>query len=357
MKLFVVVILNTYCICVIEFKLKKKLIKMKNIFELTKEDISNYDNLSGIKSTFFKELIECYDYYYENKSPRTIYDIDAKAKLENIIKKHTGIKVNVSKGYKCFAMMPPDINKNHVLVQAKGLQDYFKNKNVKNGYIKGNVDIKNYKVSGDFSNIEIELFLEPDLMFGRNRLTSRQLAAVTLHEVGHMFSYFSMVYHAFLYNIPMMATLNRITKCKNSDEIKVELKKHNEENTTYTKVDVDELGNKKKEVVMLVLLTNYSNDLKTINKNTNFYDTVNTEYIADKYATRHGAGKDIVEALEAMYKVYGVKLNQDNRLKILLMDFCMLTLTILAAMSAVGSLILFSGSNLLYSLYALLEMI
>ena len=151
-----------------------------------------------------------------------------------------------------------------------------------------------------------------------------------------------------------MATLNRITKCKNSDEIKVELKKHNEENTTYTKVDVDELGKKKQEVVMLVLLTNYSNDLKTINKNTNFYDTVNTEYIADKYATRHGAGKDIVEALEAMYKIYGVKLNQDSRLKILLMDFCMLTLTILAAMGAVGSLIFFSGSNLLYSLFALL---
>ena len=322
-----------------------------NLFDLTTEDVTNYDNLSGIKSNFFKDLIECYQYYKDNKTARSVYDIDTKAKLENIIKKHTGIKVNVSKAYKYFAMMPPDINKNHVLVQSKGLQDYFDNNDIKGNGIKGTVDIKNYKVSGDFSEISIDLYIEPALIFGdyyvRKPLTARELAAITLHEVGHMFSYFSMVYNSFLFNIPMLATLNRITKCKNTDEIKVELKKHNEKETTYTKVDVNELGKKKKEVVMLVLLTNYSNDLKNINKNTSSYDTVNGEYIADKYATRHGAGEDLVKGLEAIYKAYGVKLNQNSKFFTYFIDFGYLILTI-AALTQIFT------PSIFYSVYLLL---
>ena len=33
-----------------------------------------------------------------------------------MIAKHTGINVNISAEHRCFAMMPPDLNKNHTLI-------------------------------------------------------------------------------------------------------------------------------------------------------------------------------------------------------------------------------------------------
>jgi len=282
-----------------------KIFQLPSQAELSNEVMINASNWSQVHNGFHDELTSIYQWIQGNLSASSLYrNKEGIDKITACIYKYTGIKVVVNSSSKYFAMIPPDLNKNHVLISLTERR-YFKNHEVRSrvSELRGSVDIKNFKVSGEFSNIPVTLYLDPYLIFS-GVLSSRNLSAATLHEIGHAFSYFALVADIVSTNLPMVALINNITNTEQDDEIEYILKEWNGNDEVLTKVDVTELEGKKKETIVTALLTNHIRDTVSAAK-TKDYDLVNTEYVADNFASRLGAGADMVSALDKIYALYG----------------------------------------------------
>lgn len=294
----------------------KGIIKMSlfdGSLEVSNEMMVNENNWSMIKSGFHEELTNTIKYIVETETPRSFYrDKENQKKITDVIKKYTGINVVISAEYKCFAMMPPDLNKNHTLIDSI-FRQYYDNKELKKqkGTIEAFVDIKNFKIGGAFKDVKVELFLDPAMMWDttgvyRVALTPAEVSAVILHEVGHMFSYFALAAHTYSINLPMLGTLNRIANTPDTEKVEIILKEWNDSDNTLTKVDVKELAGKDKQVIVTALVSNQVKDTKTLMKQRE-YEEVNAEHLADKFAVRCGAGAEITTALNKMFVVYGTR--------------------------------------------------
>lgn len=281
--------------------------------ELSNEMMVNENNWSMIKSGFHEELTSTIKYIVETETPRSFYrDKENQKKITDVIKKYTGISVVISAEYKCFAMMPPDLNKNHTLIDNI-YREFYENKELKKqkGTIEAFVDIKNFRIGGAFKDVKVELFLDPAMMWDtsltyRVALTPAEVSAVILHEVGHMFSYFALAAHTYSINLPMLGTLNRIANTPDTEKVEIILKEWNDSDNTLTKVDVKELAGKNKQIIVTALVSNQIKDTKTLMKQRE-YEEVNAEHLADKFAVRCGAGAEITTALNKMFMVYGTK--------------------------------------------------
>lgn len=282
-----------------------KIFQLPSQAELSTEVMVNASNWSQVHNGFHDELTSVYQWIQDNLSASSLYrNKEGIDKITACIYKYTGIKVKVSSSSKYFAMVPPDLNKNHVLISLAE-RKFFKNHEVRSrvNELRGFVDIRNFKVSGDFSNVEITLYLDPSLIFG-NIVLAKELSAITLHEVGHAFSYFALVADAVSTNLPMIALINNITHTEQAEEIEYILKEWNGNDETLIKVDVDELKGKKKEVIVTALLTNHIREVVSATK-TRDYDDVNSEFLADNFTSRLGAGADVIRALDKLYSMYG----------------------------------------------------
>ena len=281
--------------------------------ELSNEMMVNENNWSMIKSGFHEELTSTIKFIVETETPRSFYrDKENQKKITDVIKKYTGINVVISAEYKFFAMMPPDLNKNHTLIDNI-YREFYENKELKKqkGTIEAFVDIKNFKVGGAFKDINVELFLDPAMMWDtsltyRVALTPAEISAVILHEVGHMFSYFALAAHTYSINLPMLGTLNRIANTPDTEKIEIILKEWNDSDNTLTKVDVKDLAGKDKQVIVTALVSNQIKDTKTLMKQRE-YEEVNAEHLADKFAVRCGAGAEITTALNKIFTIYGTR--------------------------------------------------
>lgn len=284
-----------------------KIFQLPSQAELSNEVMVNASNWSQVHSGFHDELTSVYQWIQDNLSASSLYrNKEGIDKITACIYKYTGIKVKVSQQYKFFAMMPPDLNKNHVLIDTIQ-KPFYSNREVKKATdeLRASVDIKNFRVSGSFSNIEVELFLDPDLIFRRG-FRAAELSAITLHETGHMFSYFALAAEVASVNLPMVTLINQITKTEQDDKIEIILKEWNGRDEVMTKVDVSELKGKKKEVIVTALVTNQIKDTRAI-ANTGDYDGINSEFLADNFTSRLGAGADVVSGLDKIYAIYGHK--------------------------------------------------
>lgn len=277
--------------------------------EVSHEVMGNELNWTKIDSDFFPELIAHFEWIREYVKPNDIYREPRVAEgFNKIIRKHTGINAVLSDEYDQFATIPPDINKNNILARPE-VRKYYDNGDFRtaNGKLKAMVDLKNYRVSGDFSKIPVKLFISPMFIYHRDLgMTNENLAAAVLHEVGHMFTFFVASVYTFTTVMPMLGMANRIMKTNTTEELTYVLEKWNDEPTTLTKVDVKELTDKKKETIATAIVSNYVRDSKSIAKHSE-YDYINSEYLADKFAARFGAGAHVVSMLDKVYTYVGAR--------------------------------------------------
>nr|DAX86672.1 MAG TPA: peptidase [Caudoviricetes sp.] len=277
--------------------------------EVSHEVMGNELNWTKIDSDFFPELIVHFEWIREYVKPNDIYREPRVAKgFNKIIRKHTGINAILSDEYDQFATIPPDINKNNILARPE-VRKYYDNGDFRtaNGKLKAMVDLKNYRVSGDFSKIPVKLFISPMFIYHRDLgMTNENLAAAVLHEVGHMFTFFVASVYTFTTVMPMLGMANRIMKTNTTEELVYILEKWNDEPTTLTKVDVKELADKKKETIVTAIVSNHVRDSKSIAKH-NEYDYINSEYLADKFAARFGGGAHVVSMLDKVYTYVGAR--------------------------------------------------
>lgn len=231
--------------------------------------------------------------------------------IPGIIKARTNMKVsfvvNRDIGYNAH-IMPPMVDKNHpfmrdFLREYGDFSDGRKLLNAMGGKALGTVDRKRGRVDGVFANIEGNIEVGMDLIGGK-MYTDGEIAAIILHECGHLFTYFEYLGLAFTTNQVMAAVSKACYETDDVKERKILLVKA-ESVLGITIKDKDSLAATAKpfrtSAVQAVILTSSAEKSRS-ELGTNIYDIRSWEQLSDQFAARHGAGKDLVTALDKLYR-------------------------------------------------------
>lgn len=268
--------------------------------EVSQEYVGNSTNWTNIESGLFSELADHFKWIRRMIKPSDFYrEPKVTEGFNRIVKKYTGINIVLGSDFDEFAIYNPDINSNNVLYDMAE-KNYYKNRDVmrNGGELRSLIDLKNYKISGDLTRIPVRFFVSPTLIYYEELgFSEEELAAMTLHEVGHAFTLMAASVYTYSAIVPMLGMMDRVFKTNSSEELNVVLKEWNNEPTTLTKLDIKELENKSKEVIVTAIVSNHVRDSRSIAKHSD-YEMVNAEYLADKFATRYGAGSYIVKAMD-----------------------------------------------------------
>lgn len=203
------------------------------------------------------------------------------------------------------------LGRNNIMLEGRGdfVRSIFKDTELikqiqknKTGELRGTVNLKDSYVGGDFANMQLGTFYFPIKLMLNEKYTAEEVAAITLHELGHAFTFLEF------YN--RVSSTNQILR-----DLQAGLDgSQNQEQKTYvirqyakkTKTDMSEfrdIETKGNEQIFVILLTKHFQDI-TKPGNSSSYDTVMFEYLADEFASRHGAGRHIVTGLDKLYREF-----------------------------------------------------
>lgn len=230
----------------------------------------------------------------------------AKLGLAAKIEEATGISVK-------FQIMPspfinaavriPSLDKNHPLV-ANIYRLYATNEDLDNvkkfsgNKLIGTVDKKDSRVYGGFSKLVCPVYLTTGII-NNEKYTNKEIAAVILHELGHVFAYFERLIDLVTVNYAISTATERLLKLEsNVDRIEVlaELDK-------YAGVNVPDKETIARSDNKGTIYTHLSCEVMKQRRNeegNEVYSYRGFEFSADQFATRHGAGPELVAALDKM---------------------------------------------------------
>lgn len=163
----------------------------------------------------------------------------------------------------------------------------------------GNIDFENAKISGTLSDYEAPLWMNFNVLFGICKLSSAQVVAVCLHEIGHMFNALALSNRVNSTNQVMADLARYLKKDQKRPDVEYVYKEVKKLDPDASK-DIAEALVSGNAVVMgtatfrLVLGT-----LKSLMFDSN-YDRTANESLADVFATRFGYGEALVSGLELM---------------------------------------------------------
>lgn len=253
---------------------------------------------------FRNELIlalEAINQLGRNKVP----DSEEEERVGRIIKEYTNLNITVTFGKHAPSIHVPDVNKNNILIgnflrnHIDGVDGMaFLQKN--DGIMRGTVDLVRNRVSGVFAEFPAVLRMPLD-MVGNSKYTPAGMAAIMLHEVGHL-----MYFCAFMANVATTSqALSSMSKALDMSGTVAEREVVMLSVKQALKLkDFDEKALAKstdKKVVEAVVISAVARESKS-QLGRSIYDSTSWEYLADQYATRCGAGRDLALALDTVYK-------------------------------------------------------
>lgn len=256
---------------------------------------------------FFKELTLAFSELKKKKAAELRKDSEGSGLLSKIIKNHTKLKVAVDITDYGPAIEVPHLNKNHPLVHdtkrawissADGMRAIAE----AGGTVRGSVNLATGQVTGVFTEMDNRLYFPAD-MIASSKYTAEELAAVALHEVGHLMTYCEYMTRTVTTNqvlAGMAAALGKAGTPEEREAILISTKK-----ALHLDIDTGELAKEKdNEVVTYVVISNVA---KTTADEIGFniYDLNSWEMLSDQYVARQGAGRYLVTALDKLYRSYG----------------------------------------------------
>ena len=246
------------------------------------------------------------------------YNRHIKQKLNRLIFKKTGINANVhmDKSFGHFAyVLIPDIDRNHPLF-SDARRTFFESKyglewvKKNGGVIEGEVNLKKGYVKGDFQKVEFNITLSR-LFLTPRFYTAEETAAIILHELGHCFTYFEYLGTHLTTNY----VLQHVSRTLMNTTDKRKRYKVIEEGSEVLGVNIDDpealLYEEDEKVIQAVLLTqvmkNQQHELGSSS-----YDLTAWEMLSDQFATRQGAGRALVTALDKLFRSSGYSLSSST---------------------------------------------
>lgn len=230
------------------------------------------------------------------------------ANIDGIITKHTNILVDFSIDPAKYAnayTYIPEIKKDHILtlnmqayVSPEATIQKFKSGKKPNV---GGVDRSTSKVSGLYTTIKRRMAVTAGLI-GNKKYSDAGVAAIILHEIGHVFTYYEMLTHSITLNHALDSTTRALLDTEDK-QIKTEIIDAATKYLDVPDLDVSTLVNSEPKTVAAVLATAVNErQVQRSGMGSPLYDMVQFEQLSDQFAARHNAGRDLVVAMDQMYK-------------------------------------------------------
>lgn len=261
--------------------------------------------------SFLRELEAAFTSVY-GAAEKDISDHEGILMAQRAIKNRTGLTVTLDIGVYEPMVEIPSLDKNNILVNSF-LREYVTSSDgmrmIDNadGVVKGSVNLRTGKVTGIFCDIVSPIHL-PKARFKtkvesltEKMLTPLEMAAITLHEVGHLLTYYEYISRSVSTNqvlAGLSKALDNSSSASERETVLVSVKKH----LKLKDLDVQKLSTSNdKKVVEMVVVTNSVKQARH-ELGSNIYDYSTWEFLADQYANRHGAGRHVVTGLEKIYR-------------------------------------------------------
>lgn len=230
------------------------------------------------------------------------------AKIPELIARHTGLSVVLECADTSLInawVRPPLLDKNHVLLNDFRHDDVFSLEGLAavrggKGIIKGEVNLASSTVSGVFSDLVTTVSLTKGLLKSP-KFTEAEVSAIVLHELGHLFTMFEHMGRTLTTNFVLQSVTHELFE---QPDIK---RKYQviEEASNVLGIDIDDpealVSAKNKEVVQVVVLREQLLK-KESELGSRTQDATSWEMMADQFANRHGAGRDLVTGLGKMVR-------------------------------------------------------
>lgn len=235
-------------------------------------------------------------------------DVFAQMGVASLIEDKTGISVKfhiLNHPFIDASVRIPQLDKNHPLI-ANFTRTYATNDDLESvrkfvkGRFSGMYDRKDGKVYGDFTKLTCPVHLSTGLLKDAS-FSDHELAAIILHELGHLSSYFERLIDLVSANYAITAAVERILKLeRNTDRIEVlmDFDKHTGISVPDKEsvVSSDNRGTLHTHLVCEVMKQRRNEEGDEI------YSYRAFEFSADQFASRHGAGKYLVTALDKIHR-------------------------------------------------------
>jgi len=253
-------------------------------------------------SKLAEELDDCFGAMRRQK--RVELDHLKDTKIEDVIKKHTGMKIrfSVSSEDEIYSY-PPFLDRNHPLLHHWG-RNISTNSEAEealgtNPVIVGKVDFEKGRVSGVYSEIEYRIFLPGDFLSQGSPLTAAQVTAIVLHELGHGFHAFALMGYTLTTSFVIQQAVAGLLNEKSTDR-KYEIMMGMEKQPGFRISDKDALMTcKTKEEIIAVVITDSVLENKS-EFGAPVTDSRSLEIMADKYVSVHGRGRDLATAIDTL---------------------------------------------------------
>lgn len=240
------------------------------------------------------------------------------AKIEALVRYHTGLSITFKTGADFGInayVLPPHLDKNHPLL-SEIHRYYYSNadaqKRIKEakGSIKGGIDLSTGKVTGVYTQVNSEIFVAAQILQG-DLFTSEEAAAVFLHEVGHLMTYYEYLGRHVLMN-HVMEDVHKAYTDTGTDKQRVELLEVVKEALDLDDLDAELAVKVKKEETFRTLIVSEVANQSHSATGTKYYDLRTFEALADQYVSRLGGGRYIVTGLDKIHRYYGVRGYESN---------------------------------------------
>lgn len=245
-----------------------------------------------------------------DQSPQTLKDVGTH--IEKAVLKHTGILVSIGwyNEANAYASVPAGLNLSNPLLEASKVFLGASNREFKvwvdslrkvDKELTGAIDRKRSRVSGVFSKILCPVMIGLPL-FSKNgfiRMTAPEISAILLHELGHLFTFFELLATTMMTNYAMETVLHAMTKVDDR-LIRIKLVTTASEIIEANGTNVEKLVDEKNpQIVQAVLMKNAVDYSRSAN-GSRVYDFRGFEFLADQFASLHGAGRALASALDKL---------------------------------------------------------
>jgi len=233
--------------------------------------------------------------------------------IKEWIQKNHGIGVTFTNGAELgleselfAAIQPPQIDANNPIVAQFHRVVYQGNKDldlyskfIKDNELNGEFDDNNAVLKGDLSKITSPLYVTPPIFNGRAELTAYEIAAIILHEVGHVYYYLRTLMRGVIVNLLADAAANRMMEMDSPQE-KLRVVK-DVERILDTKINQPETicDSFKKENIYMHLVTQTLLERPNVTGGKGFGNR-SWERAADDFSARMGAAPYLASALYKM---------------------------------------------------------
>lgn len=239
-----------------------------------------------------------------------------KAGIPAIISKHTGMNIDFSidpsMGINAY-MMTPMIDRNHPFFSSRGFHFPIETHDRKFLGKKGKIEVvdvwtddSTYKVGGGWSKVVVKVKMLKGLM-KTSMFTDGGVTAILLHELGHVYTYFSLFGKLTAKNFLTSEAIKEALsdeplekRVQKLEQLEGDLDIHILEKEKVLQTDKKLRGDVIESIVIAeTCIKGGSTSIFT------GFDNRNIEQIADQFAIFHGAGGDLGEAMNTLYKECG----------------------------------------------------